>query len=298
MNFEKLSIPLAFIAVLIIWSTTPLAIQWSATEAPMTSALIRMIIGVLFCLAVLGLTTNKLPLSPQAIRIYVFSGLSIFMCMSLFYIAAQLIPSGWVAVLFGLSPLATGVFSAMVEPETKLTTSRIIGVLLGFAGLYLVFSAGLNIEEASLSGVIYTVVATILSSATSVITRQLVKSETLSGMQITTGSLIVAIPFFALTAFLVQPGLNVQFSERSLISILYLGLIGTGVGFALYYFLLKNITANRIALITLITPIASLSIGNWLNNEPLVAEVWIGASLVCAGLLLYEFKPKLGLRKL
>jgi len=81
-------------------------------------------------------------------------------------------------------------------------------------------------------------------------------------------------------------------------AIFYLGLIGTGVGFTLYYYLLKRVSASRIALITLVTPITALTVGSWFNNEVLVPEVWMGASLVCAGLLLYEFKPKLGLRKL
>jgi len=298
MNYHKLSIPFAFVAVLIIWSTTPLAIKWSAVDAPMTSALVRMIIGVLFCLVVLGLSTTKLPLSPEAIRIYVFSGLSIFIGMSLFYLAAQKIPSGWIAVLFGLSPLTTGLFSAVIEPETRLTLPRLCGIILGFSGLYLVFSAGLNVAEASVLGVTYTLLATIISSATSVITRQLVKSINLTGMQITTGSLIVAIPFFALSAWLFQPAMHTPLTDKALVSTLYLGLIGTGIGFTLYYFLLKHITANKVALITLITPIAALSIGSLVNNEPLIADVWIGAGLVCTGLLIYEFKPRLGLRKL
>ena len=268
LNLKKLSIPLAFIAVLIIWSTTPLAIKWSATNAPMNSALVRMLIGSLFCLFVLGLTTSKLPLNSQSIRLYTFNGLSIFFGMSLFYLAAQHIPSGWIAVLFGLSPLLTGLFSAMVEPETKLTFSRLVGIMLGFCGLYLVFSAGLNVADASLIGVIYSLAATLISSATSVVTRQLVKPLNISGMQITSGSLIVALPLFALAALLSQPNADFAFSKKELWSTLYLGLIGTGVGFSLYYYLLKKITANRVALITLVTPICALMIGSWLNNEP------------------------------
>ena len=117
-------------------------------------------------------------------------------------------------------------------------------------------------------------------------------------MQITTGSIIVALPFFALTAWLSNPGLTTPLSSKALWSTLYLGLVGTGIGFTLYYFLLKRISANRVALITLVTPIAALVLGSWLNNEPLIAKVWFGAGLVCVGLLVYEFKPKLGLRKL
>ncbi len=297
-KLDKIGVPLAFVVVLLIWSTTPLAIKWSSTDAPLTSVLLRMLIGVCFCALNLALFTPSLPLHRAAKRVYIVGGFSIFVCMTLFYSAAQLIPSGWVAVLFGLSPLSTGVFSAMVEPETRLTPSRVLGLLLGLSGLYLVFAAGLDIKDASLLGIILVLAATLISSATSVISRQLMKNQDLSGIQITTGSLLVAIPFFALSVILFEPSLNVDFSDRAIKAIVYLGLIGTGVGFTLYYYLLKRVSANRLALVSLVTPITALTVGSWLNDEPLVPEVWLGASLVSVGLLLYEFKPKLGLRKL
>jgi len=156
----------------------------------------------------------------------------------------------------------------------------------------------LKIEDASLEGVTLTLIGTLLSAASSVITRQLVKDLDISGMQITTGSLIVTIPFFAIAALLLEPNIGVDHSDRAIASTVYLGLIGTGAGFTLYYYLLKRISASRISLIALMTPISALSVGSWLNNEPLVSEVWLGAGLVCIGLLLYEFKPRLGLRKL
>lgn len=297
-SLASLAIPVSFAIVLVIWTTTPLAIQWSSAGAPMTSALLRMLIGVVFCGSAVIFMTSKFRTDSAAKKVYLVGGVSIFVCMSLFYAAAQQIPSGWIAVLFGLSPLATGLFSALVEPETKLTPSRILGLILGLAGLYLVFSAGLNFADASIEGVVLTLVAVLLSSGTSVITRQLVKDLDLPGMQITTGSLIVAIPFFAIAMLILEPELNFNFTQKAWNAVFYLGVIGTGVGFTLYYYLLKHVTANRISLITLVTPISALSVGSWLNNEPIVPEVWMGASLVCIGLLLYEFKPKLGLGKL
>lgn len=298
LSLSTLSIPISFILVLVIWSTTPLAIQWSSVGAPMTSALLRMLIGALFCGAIVVFMTSKFRIDHLARKVYLIGGVSIFICMSLFYLAAQQIPSGWIAVLFGLSPLTTGLFSAMVEPESKLTPSRMLGLALGFSGLYLVFSAGLNFAEASILGVVLTLIAVLISSATSVVTRQLLKNQDFPGMQITTGSLLVAIPFFASSVLIFEPGTTLEFTSQVWLAILYLGFVGTGIGFTLYYYLLKKVTANRIALITLITPISALSLGSWLNNEALIPEVWLGASLVCVGLLLYEFKPKLGLGKL
>lgn len=297
-SLASLAIPVSFAIVLVIWTTTPMAIQWSSAGAPMTSALLRMLIGVVFCGSAVIFMTSKFRTDSAAKKVYLVGGVSIFVCMSLFYAAAQQIPSGWIAVLFGLSPLATGLFSALVEPETKLTPSRILGLILGLAGLYLVFSAGLNFADASIEGVVLTLVAVLLSSGTSVITRQLVKDLDLPGMQITTGSLIVAIPFFAIAMLILEQELNFNFTQKAWNAVFYLGVIGTGVGFTLYYYLLKHVTASRISLITLVTPISALSVGSWLNNEPIVPEVWMGASLVCIGLLLYEFKPKLGLGKL
>ena len=298
MNFTNLKIPLAFLCVIAIWSTTPLAIQWSSGEAPLTSVLMRMIIGILCCLTLLGLAQLKLPTDLQARRLYVVCGISIYVPMSLVYVAAQYIPSGWIAVVFGLSPLFTGVFSLFVEPEDRLTISRTLGLLLGLSGLYLVFSASLSFDEDSLKGILMVLGAVVVSAASSVVIRQIAKSMEIQGMQITTGGLLVAIPFFVVTAWLTQSAVDIEFTTRESLSILYLGMVGTGVGFSLYYYLLKKISASRVAMVALITPITALAVGSWLNNEPTIPSVWIGAALVCSGLMLYEFKPKFGIRKL
>ncbi len=298
MNFDKLAIPFAFLAVLMIWTTTPLGMQWSSEGAPMTSVFYRMIIGAVFCVGLLLLTQGKIPTSRADLYIYLVGGISIYLGATLFYSSAQLIPSGWVAVIFGLSPLITGVFSALVEPEAKLTPARITGLALGLSGLALVFSAGLNVEEASILGLGYSALAVTVSSATSVYTRQLVKEHTITGLQITSGSLVVSLPLFAITAFLTAPGFDASFSRTAIYSIVYLGLFGSGVGFTMYYFLLKRMSASKLSLITLVTPITALSLGALVNNEPVVARVYYGAVLVCIGLVLYEFKPRLGLRRL
>ena len=128
--------------------------------------------------------------------------------------------------------------------------------------------------------------------------RQLVRDQEISGLQITTGSLIIAFPLFGITAFLIAPGFAAEFTPRAVYGIIYLGLLGSGIGFTLYYFLLKKVSASKISLIGLITPITALSLGSALNNEPVIANVYYGAVMVCCGLILYQFTPKLGLRRL
>jgi drug/metabolite transporter (DMT)-like permease len=77
-------------------------------------------------------------------------------------------------------------------------------------------------------------------------------------------------------------------------SIIYLGLIGSVLGFALYYYVLRHVDATRVALITLITPVAALMLGHFLNGEALQTEALTGSATILSGLLLFEYGQQAG----
>ena len=73
-----MSVPAAYLGVILIWSTTPLAIQWSAQGASFSFAVMaRMLIGLAICLLLLFATRTAFPFTPAARRLYAISGLSI-----------------------------------------------------------------------------------------------------------------------------------------------------------------------------------------------------------------------------
>jgi drug/metabolite transporter (DMT)-like permease len=61
------------------------------------------------------------------------------------------------------------------------------------------------------------------------------------------------------------------------------------IGFALFFYILKHVSASRVSLITLITPVTALLLGRYLNGEPLTVEIMSGAVMILAGLASYEF---------
>jgi drug/metabolite transporter (DMT)-like permease len=81
--------------------------------------------------------------------------------------------------------------------------------------------------------------------------------------------------------------------EHAAMAILYLGLFGTVVGFNLFYYVLKHISAGAISLITLMTPVLALFLGIQFNGEVITLQVWTGAVLILAGLLSYQFGGRL-----
>lgn len=106
-------------------------------------------------------------------------------------------------------------------------------------------------------------------------------------ISVTTGSLMVATPLFVLSS--VIHGIPNSIPDSSLKAIIYLAFMGSALGFPLYYFCLKNLRAEQVALITLITPVTALLLGIWLNGEIISIHIWIGTAFIVSGLALYEF---------
>lgn len=283
-----MSIPAAYIAIIIIWSTTPLAIQWSSEGEPLFSVTVRMLIGVIGSLVLARVMNIKLPMDNNAKQLYLVSGLSIYLAMVTVYWSAQHIPSGWISVIFGLSPIITGLLSRLFLQEDSLSRKKLSGMLLGFTGLALVFSSSLKFSQSASWGIAGTLISVFVASGSSIWIKHLNQNSQTTGLATTIGGLIVSIPLFALTTLLLTDNWLPSLSGKAWLFISYLGLVGSALGFTLYYFLLKNISATRVALIMLITPVNCLLIGSWLNNEPVVLNIWLGATMICTGLIFYE----------
>jgi drug/metabolite transporter (DMT)-like permease len=282
-----MSVPVSYLAVILIWSTTPLAIQWSGHDVgSQFGVAARMAIVLSALLVLIHFMKIELPWHKKAQRIYLISGLSLYVAMSLVYWAAQHIPSGWISVVFGLSPIITSVLASVILKDSRLSGTRLTGMLTGVSGLTVVFIEGMSISTAALLGISATVISAAAQSLGSVLLKQ--QQPGLHPVAITAGSIVIALPLFILNSF-VADGWPDTIPLRSALSILYLGLIGSAVGFPLYFYLLKNLAPERVAIVTLITPVTALLLGAFLNAEIISSKVWLGTTLVLTGLAIYEY---------
>jgi drug/metabolite transporter (DMT)-like permease len=76
---------------------------------------------------------------------------------------------------------------------------------------------------------------------------------------------------------------------RVTLSISYLAIFGSVLGFIMYFYVLKYIDASRVALVTLITPVLALLLGQGLNNESIQPVVWIGTCCILLGMSIYQW---------
>ena len=138
-----MSIPSAYLIVVLIWSTTPLAIKWSGEGAGfLFGVTLRMVIGVILVMSMMRIMGLTMPWHRRARKIYLASGLGIYTAMLSVYWAAQFIPSGWISVLYGLTPIATGILARLWLDEKGLTPARLISMLTALLGLAVIFLEG------------------------------------------------------------------------------------------------------------------------------------------------------------
>lgn len=283
-----MSVPAAYLGVILIWSTTPLAIQWSGVGSDFVfPMLMRMVIGLLACLFLVRVLHVRLPRTRTALNAYFAAGAGIFGAMLLVYWGARYVSSGLIAVLFGLIPLFTGLASVWLAEEERLTPARLIGSLLGLVGLAVIFGTGAKMGEHALPAMAAILGAVAIQAASLVWVKR--TGATVPVLALTTGALTLVVGlllplWFALFGHL--PAWNI----RAGLSMLYLGLFGSVAGFTLYFYVTKHLQAGQVALITLITPVCALLLGQWLNGERPGVDTWLGAVLILVGLGVHQWR--------
>lgn len=283
-----MSVPAAYFGIILIWATTPLAIKWSGEDGGfLLGVALRMTLGYLVCLLLVWMLHIEFPWHARARRSYMAAGLGMFGAMLCVYWGAQYIPSGLVSVLFGLSPILIGLFANWWLDEQSFSAGRLAGIVMAIAGLAVIFMPRDSAAAIAPQGVAAVLLAVTLHSLSAVWVKRI--GGTLHPMAINSGALSIAVPLYLLVWLLFDGTMPQALGERSLWAIIYLALFGTVLGFNLYFFVMKRVSAAVLSLVTLITPVLALFIGQGLNGEVIAPHVWLGTGAILCGLLAYQW---------
>lgn len=285
-------VSVAYLAVVIIWSTTPLGIVWSSeTVSPTLAVLLRMLIAIIPGMVILKLANINLPWSKQARKIYAYSCVGIFGGMLFSYLAAQYLASGMMSLIFGLSPIFSGVLAQKILDEPKFSRLKKLALAVALSGLFVVCFDSMSLSENSVIGIAFILLGVFFFSLSGVMVKSV--AIDIHPLATTVGALTFSVPLFAIVWFLVDGTLPYQeWHARSIWAILYLGIFGSLVGFLAYFFILQKLRASTVALITMMTPVFALYLGAVLNNETVSLHLIFGALLVMCGLALYQWSGK------
>jgi len=282
-----MTVPAAFLGVVLIWSTTPLAIKWSGESVGFIFGVsARMAIGTVLCLILLSLLRKPLPWHRLAQQSYFAAAFGIYTSMTLVYWGAQSVPSGLISVMFGLTPLLTAVMAYFALGERHISIVKISGIVLAIIGLSIIFhDSFLKMEQ--IQGVLLIFAAVVVHAISAIWVKRV--NAQLPALSLTTGALLYAMPAYAITWWLVDGSVPDSIPERSLYSILYLGVFGSVIGFMMYFYILKHVQATHVALLTLVTPVLALLLGQYFNHEQITIWIASGTGLILFGMTMFQW---------
>jgi len=292
MNHKTTPILTAYLGVIFIWSSTPTTIRWSHEGVDSYTALLLRV-GVAALLAfLLAILFNKKPAwNKPALLHYIAANLGASFSLLFVYFSSHHVAPGIISVVYGLSPLLTGVLSLFFLKEKKIAPHEWLAFVVGLAGLLIIFIEEFFEKSVSLIG-FSIVFSSVFFHAISTV---LVKRYPLAVHPLTsvTGTLILSLPFMALLALLNIETHQFMPSTRALLSSLYLSLFGSlGALWCLFY-LLKNLKATTVNLATLITPILGLFFSVYFNHDTFSIHIYIGTFMIISALSLYLYGHKL-----
>jgi len=291
-------IAIAYISIILLWATTPLAIKWSG-EGPgfIFGAGSRMLIGVICMLLLLLIRRKRLPSHRKAKMTYLAVSVQIYAAMLCVYWGAQFVPSGWVSVIFGLSPFLSAFFAAIWLKERSLSFGKLCSYILGLSGLSMIFSSAFQHNIQAVYGIIAVLCAVSLQTASAVWVKR-INAKLPAATQVT-GGLVFAFPAYILTwVFFSNAAWPESLSLINIASIFYLGVIATTIGFVLYYYLLIHLSATTVGFIPLISPVLALYLGHSINHETISLKIISGTTLIISALIIHHFFDRFFLRLL
>ncbi len=258
-------------------------------------AFFRSAIGLIFLL-ILMLIFGKRP-DTAAIRknlwLLLISGIALAANWVLFFEACRYTTVPTATVSYYLAPVMLIAISPLLFGE-KLTPQRVAFALVAVVGMLLSSGVfGSAAEGVSAFGIMLGVLAAVLYASVIAMNKLMKDIDPLlkTACQFAV-SAAVLLPY----AFLFEDMANISFSSESVIYLLIIGIIHTGLAYALYFRSATVLPAATTAIISYIDPVTSIIISTVAFGEPLGVQGAIGAALIIAAAVLGESLPLLTLK--
>jgi drug/metabolite transporter (DMT)-like permease len=198
---------------------------------------------------------------------------------SLYAFASLYLPTGFTAILNATTPLF-GILIALIWLNEKLTTQRLVGLILGFLGvLWLVgwrsVDGNLIILAATFAGIFAALLYAIAAPFVKV------KLSGVPTLVITAGSLlsgaIFLLPFLPFTL----PQNPITF--KVMIAVVALALLSTSLAYILFYRLIHKIGSTRALTVAYLVPIFAMVWGAIFLKEAITASMILSCGLILMG---------------
>lgn len=278
----------AYLALAVIWGCSFFFMEVgleSFTPAGVTLA--RITFGLLTVIGLSLVTRTTLPPRWAWGPLFIASLLWVGIPWTLFPIAQTMVTSSVAGIMNAVTPLMTLLAIMIAFPEERPTTQRIIGLFVGFAGILVVIGAWrIGDDSLSLAGIGLLLIAVACYGiafpfARRYLTGPLARAP-LHPLALATGllmwGLLTTAPIAALNGLTTG-----TVTLAPTLSVLALGVFGSGIAYALNFFVTQRADATTASTVTYLTPLVAVVMGAVILSESVTWNQIAGGGLVIIG---------------
>lgn len=291
---------LAAFAVAFFWGTTFLAIKIGVETIPSWFvAGIRQFLAALILLPILIFSKNFKWIGLKKLKTQLtISALMLIGANGLTTAAEEHLTSSLTSLISALTPVFIFIASLIMGME-KFSNKALTGLILGFSGVVFIFWEGLKdlANPNYVLGVLVLVFALICWTFGTVYSKKL---------QIKTDNLFLNLFYQFAFAGIVQIIFGFAFSKdyhfnewsnRSIFAIIYLAIFGSVITFFAYHYLLKNLLATQVSILSYINTIIGIFLSWLILDEKISAKFIVATILIISGVFIINYRPEVFRRK-
>lgn len=284
---------LIFILLGAIWSSSFMWIKIAVQEiGPITLVAFRALFGLLFGVVVIFIQRVRWPRDFRTWFPLLVLGLT-NVAIPFFLISwgEKSIDSAVASVLDATVPLFTILIAHYLLRDDKITLPKMMGLLIGFAGVVVLMSKDLlHASTSSLLGQAAVILASVFYAVSSVYVRK--TTEDTPGILRSAVPLISATVTMWLATLIFESPVKIPQLGITWVALLWLGIFGSGLAFVMAYYLIHEIGPTRTTMVTYLFPLGGVLLGVTFLHEELTWQLITGAILIVLSLIVANWQPK------
>jgi drug/metabolite transporter (DMT)-like permease len=285
---------LIYVMLCLIWGSTWLVIKLGLEDSPpLWSAALRFILACALLYGINYFTKQRYPIGWRNKWRAAWPGIfTFFGSYSLTYLGENRISSALAAILFAVFPFFIMALMPLMIKTEKVDARSLIGALVGFAGVVVIFAEPVQLATGVLLGMVFLILSPICAALGSVSVKAYLHDEPVFPMitlQMTTGAVLLTV-----AALIFEPFSDFKVTTTSIGAIVVLAVFGSIITFGSYYWLLKRVRLVTMSMVAFITPVVAMFVGYIFLHEKLTLENYIGAALVLVGVAIVNVKQAKG----
>ena len=277
----------AYLALAVIWGCSFLFIKVGLEAlTPAGVALSRLVLGLATMLVVSALTRTRLPHRATWVPLFAAAALMTSIPWTLFAFGEERVSSALAGVINGATPLMTLVAILLAFPEERPTRERIVGLMVGFAGVVVVVGPWETSGGAAWLGIAACVIAiSCYGISFPYVRRRLAggaRAIPLPPIALATGLMamgtVQALPIAAVTGVTTAP-----VTTNVVLAMVGLGCVGSGIAYVLNFRVIAASDATTASTVTYLTPLVAVVVGAGVLGEHVTWNQPAGGVLVVLG---------------